>query len=329
MFLGMDLEDEAFSGTDTMSKATKALIDRWKTPEMTRLAHLIISNLHRSQSLALPGLGVINGRLDLRGLTFPPRSFAAGNSSFDNVDLSWTKFCLPTFNNCSFNKCIFDYADLSSLRQWNSNYSECSFRETNFSNASFGAHGGIYLRCIFDEAKFTRAIFIRPRFEHCVFNKCKLKGVDFNGCSFVKCKFVGVLEDVQFHGHYGVPYGEEIFGPALPNLMTNVDFSEASLRMVGFHDQCDLSTVILPNDRNHILIKNFSKVIQAAEQEYQKISDKEIIFGRKVWLSTLKSLSINQDMYIVNKQDLAEKEGNRFAEYFIGLLKRYELKFSS
>jgi uncharacterized protein YjbI with pentapeptide repeats len=273
----------------------------------------------------LPEIDVIDDRLDLRALVFADGSIRAKGCRFENIDFSQAKFSGPFFTDCVFENCLFDGADLSDMAQWRSAYARCSFRHTNFSRASFGASGATYSDCIFERASFSRAVFIRPVFERCRFDNCKLKGVDFNGSSFEECQFTGVIADAQFRGGYGAPDLEETFGTAKPNRMFNVDLSEAILRMVGFHNHCDLSTVIIPQDGNHLLIRHFPAVVAMMESEEKRVAeDRELRRGYQIWLTTLRQLASYQEMYIVNKLDFAERDGERFAEHFFDQLKKHD-----
>jgi uncharacterized protein YjbI with pentapeptide repeats len=114
-----------------------------------------------------------------------------GAGAIADVDFSDADLTEASLNGASFSNCLFNGADLTSMRQWRVRFDGCEFVKTNFSSASFGADGALYTSCLFERARFSGAIVIRPEFIDCSFLNCNFRGVDFFLSRFIRCKFTG------------------------------------------------------------------------------------------------------------------------------------------
>ncbi|KKL03849.1 hypothetical protein LCGC14_2622030, partial [marine sediment metagenome] len=153
--------------------------------------------------------------------------------------------------------------------------------------------------CLFEGANFRKAGSIRPELLRCTFRDCKLKGMDFNAASFEDCKFEGEIRDVWFRGGYPYSYGDRQFGRAKKNRMTNVSFAKAELIDLTISDDCDLSTVILPDGNRYRKYDRWLErllAVQAALYLWSEGEAQEIEFYLRLHLPHAQ----NQDWMIVD-----------------------------
>jgi uncharacterized protein YjbI with pentapeptide repeats len=133
----------------------------------------------------------------------------------------------------------------------------------------------IYTGVDFSDAGLRRTGYEAAVFEGCNFRHSKLEGIDSETSSFRNCVFEGELRDVVFN-RWG--YRGEAFPP---NEMLNVDFSQAKLHDVRFRG-LTLEQVKLPDDSDHILIKNvtatLSRLIESLRKEDNATSKKLTAF---------------------------------------------------
>jgi hypothetical protein len=132
-----------------------------------------------------------------------------------------------------------------------------------------GAHEGVrntFVGVDFSEANLSGTIYEAAAFEGCLFSNSKLVKIDFQTSAFTNCRFEGELDDVLFyrHGFKGEKYP--------PNEMVNVDFSRARLKHVGFRGLM-LDRVRLPNDDEHLVLKNFDTTLAQMAGALQRQSD--------------------------------------------------------
>ncbi|WPP42852.1 pentapeptide repeat-containing protein [Paenibacillus hunanensis] len=167
----------------------------------------------------------------IEGLTIEKQDFTL-------IDLN-----APICTAVHFINCIFDRTRFGDARLYGCDFTNCQFKRVDLTEATIGAHGGVFTSCIFDTCNFRKGYFYRPEFVECRFQQCKLNQIDFKASSFAHCQFIGKLKDVTFHGKYN----SDLTVGAKPNRMHNVDFSEAILQEVDFRD-CQLDTCTLPDN---------------------------------------------------------------------------------
>ena len=173
--------------------------------------------------------------------------------------------------------CHFDDCNLQGVRLWATSFRNVSFRGANLRGSVLGGvQDGVrnaFTAVDFSEANLNGTIYEAAAFEQCTFHNTKLVKIDFQSSTFKDCSFEGKLEDILFdrHGFRGEKYP--------PNEMANVDFSRASLKDVGFRG-LSLDRVSLPNNNEHIVLKNFAVTLDqmtAALQRHDDLIAKKLI----------------------------------------------------
>ena len=161
------------------------------------------------------------------------------------------------------------------------------------------------------------ASFYSPQFVNCKFDHAKLNCVDFRASNFIDCFFSGKLKSIWFNKYYRFPGDEEEYGKAPVNEMLNVDFSDAILWNVMFTGGVDLSSVKLPSDNTHLLVKRsglaLSKISFDDVPESQR---EELAFRTRMYAITAR----RQPMYILNKAEIIKRMGKELGEVFISKL---------
>jgi uncharacterized protein YjbI with pentapeptide repeats len=284
----------------------------------------IWDRLFRGSTLDGLSLGTKDGRIDLRGLTLPEPSVvrkyqvaratvteiipaaAFQQVKWESLDFSSSKLNGVRFFNSEVRNCLFEKCQLQDLRLWCTTIVESSFRGANLRKAALGGvqdgKRNLYSEVDFSEADLRETSYKAACFERCVFRNAKLVKIDFQTSTFTDCLFEGELRDVLF---YRRGFQGEAFPP---NEMINVDFSRAKLRQVGFRG-LTLDRVRLPQDTEHIVIKNFAsaldKAIEVLKRQEDSTAKKLIAFlniSRK-WATP------DQVQGVINTQDLAEVVG--------------------
>jgi len=280
-----------------------------------------------------------DGRIDVGGMLLPePEVLQRFPTSFSNViqidtsrliirngkwsDLDFTESRLKhiLFFNCSMTNCVFDQCDLRHWRLWDCTVSRSRFKEADLREAVLGGvedkhrHGCSYLDVDFSEADLRRTMYRAALFERCLFRKAKLSKIDFQGSRFVDCLFEGELDDIFYHKSCQ----SEAFPP---NEMVDVDFTHARLRHVGFRG-LNLDRVRLPHDSEHIVIKDFTSVldqmVEVLSQQGDSTAKKLIAFVniRKKWAVP------KQAQGVINLADLADVVGEDGVKRFIAAIPR-------
>jgi uncharacterized protein YjbI with pentapeptide repeats len=305
----------------------KSARNRWLlTTEATERCKAISEILRKGRSIEHNLSRIVDrteqGLLDLRGI---PLSLEPGmelnRSQIRDIDFSYAYF-----GHAILKQCVFEHVLLRGMENSRWNERGCRFVDVDFSearlrNAGIGIDGSIYERVSFQGVDFTGAVFIRPRFTDCDFSNAKLRELDFNASNLVNCKFRGKLESVWFRRYYPSKSDEQRMGKAVPNEMWNVDFSDASLRDVVFTGGLNLSTVILPKDGSHVLLRHFDTSLNKTRNEIEKLAwtDEE---KRKVsiWINAFLVHAVGQPMWILNKKDVEMQLGVKVGQEFLKLL---------
>jgi uncharacterized protein YjbI with pentapeptide repeats len=202
--------------------------------------------------------GLFEGRLDLRGLRMPPpvRIVAV---PLKGVDLGSAELTPPWMEHCLLEDVRFNAASLDGLSDQGNRFERCRFVGTSLVGAHLGYQGSQYYGCTFERCNFHKGGGIRAEFYGCRFADCRLKGMDFQASVFEDCVFEGLLEDVWFRGAYEYPEDERKYGTPKKNRMTNVSFAKARLDLCDFTNDCDHSTVTMPESGEYRRYDRWSK----------------------------------------------------------------------
>ncbi len=275
-----------------------------------------------------------NGRLDVRGLELPAPtvlrrfqfqgvSIAEVDSGivqsvkWRNLDFSHSKFAGLRLMRGLVENCRFDDCNLQGVRIWATLFQDVSFKGANLRGSVLGGtHEGArntFVGVDFSEANLSGTTYQAAAFERCTFSNTKLVKIDFQTSTFTDCCFEGELDDVLF---YRQAFKGEDYPP---NEMVNVDFSKARLKHVGFRGLV-LDRVRLPNDDEHIVLKNFAVTLDEMAAALQKQSDPvakklaAFIGIKRKWVVP------NQAQGYINVADLADIVGEEGVKRFLAVI---------
>lgn len=254
---------------------------------------------------------VKDGRLDLRGLRFSEK-IELRRVAFMPADFGGASLKGIWLERCAFNQSTFEGSSLRKIAEHGNAFTKCSFLKTSFQEAAIGYKGSRFESCTFDRVDFSRAIFIRPEFDDCAFYHCKFGGSDFNGSSFERCRFVGELRRVWFRGGFAHPNDLSRFGLPRPNHMIEVSFESATLHDVTFSNNCDLSSVRLPNNGRYALVTKWPQKLLnlQAESTDWPTNDRKIA---STFAETNLVHARTQNWFILNRDELEGEFGDEMA----------------
>ncbi|MBL7953629.1 MAG: pentapeptide repeat-containing protein [Flavobacteriales bacterium] len=242
------------------------------------------------------------GLLDLRGLNFDLRMELL-RVEFKPADFGKARFKGARIELCTFTDSLWEGVDLTDFVESGSTYFGCHFAKCSFQAALIGYRGSRFVQCTFVQCDFKSASFIRPEFDDCVFDSDKLYGCDFFGSSFERCKFSGTMEDVWFRGGFPLPEFETKFGHPRPNRMLQVSFEEANLLETTYSDQCDLSTVKIPNTGKYALLNNWPHRLLELKKQAESWPTKEQKMAYLL-VDIYIDHAANQHWFLLNIEDL-------------------------
>ena len=233
------------------------------------------------------------------------------NSSFahDNT-IYWLKN--KVFVDSLFSKTIFN-----TIAEHGNVFQNCTFKDVSFKKAVLGYDSSHYTNCCFENVCF--GAFIKPQFKECSFIDCDFNNVDFMASNFENCVFSGKLDNVWFRGNFPSISLRKQFGEAKQNKMLNVSFEKAIMHDVTFSDNCDLSTIILPQHGHYLFFDNWDERLDAISAEGN--ASPNVAAGNDVasFVEIHKVHSDNQRYYLLNVEDLL----NEYSEKVIGIIKKY------
>jgi uncharacterized protein YjbI with pentapeptide repeats len=310
---------------------------RWRTPDGGRLAREVWSRLLSGKPLGGLGLGEHEGRVDLRGITGPtPERLEASETQgwvvqelggllkFDGVsladlDMSGGRLDSFRFFRSRIANCRFDETRCQDWRLWAVDVTDSSFVGADLRKAVLGAwyegRGDTYRQVNFSGANMRSIVCPAATFVDCNFGTADLVNVEFQSTSFVRCRFAGRLRDVVFYDH-GFNTGKPD-----PNLMVDVDFSDAELRMVEFR-RLNLDRVKLPNDDDHLVIHAYRCVLERAVRVLEPKLERRRL--RAVLEHYLKWIGPQQLVGVFNRRDFVEMGNEAEAEFAVHLLRELE-----
>jgi len=251
--------------------------------------------------------------------------------TLENLDLTGSNLQALHFSDCEIRNCCFDHCNLRGLQLRATTIRECTFREADLRGAPIGVAAvsgpfagrrNSFFKVDFSGADLTNTVYVAAAFRECDFSNAKLVEIGFGTSAFADCKFEGELRQVQFWRSdlFARGYPEDAF-PA--NEMVNVDFSNARLRDVEFRGLM-LGRVRLPNDEDHIVIKNFANVldelISALMQEGDQTAKVLIAY-----LGAYRKWTVPGARGVLNKLDFAVA-GEDAVDRVLGLLRKLGVK---
>jgi len=286
---------------------------RWKSNYGLAYIENLKEIISNGGKIHLSPFGLINNYNDLQGIILPDNS-KFSNVDFQNIDLSESRIKNAWIEKSQFNNCFFYKANLEYITEHENLFKGCNFIKTSFKKGVIGFKGSKFENCFFEKVNFNGTGFICAEFNNCIFRDCNLTLIDFNASSFENCNFEGLLKDTWFRGGYKFKQDINEFGIPKINKMKNVSFLKAQLTLVNFNNNCDLSTVILPENGKYIKITNWKSNLEKIYKKNNYLSDKD---RREldIFYKVHSVYAATQNDYILNYQDLVEEYGDNVADY--------------
>jgi uncharacterized protein YjbI with pentapeptide repeats len=298
------------------------------TGEM-RMQTEIWQRLIQGKGLEGLGLGLIDGRVDLRGLAIPEpqpvqtvrtpiadMTKVVGITNIKGVEWKRLHFSSAqltglVFTDSSLNDCIFDQCKMKGIRVWATDFSNVRFRSVDLRNSLLGGTNEVkrttYRNVEFVSADMRGTVYTDTEFTKCDFKKCRLDKVDFQSSAFVDCSFEGELREVLFYRR-GFRKGN------FPeNEMTRIGFTRARLRWTEFRG-LDLNDVSFPEDDEHIVIEDYPGICEYLIERLEAGSSKGAQVLGAVLRDEKKWLGKNQRVRILNERDILEAAGKEALE---------------
>jgi hypothetical protein len=176
-----------------------------------------------------------------------------------------------------------DFSDrqIDKLTVVNCRFVDCSFENTVFRQASFGAGGkeSTYVNCSFAGAKITATAPGNTYFESCDFSNVKIE--EFLGleAQFIDCTFSGVLKKCVFQRR--IPDADQQLAGRELNEFRGNDFSAAKFHDVDFRAGIDLNEQKLPIDPRYVLIPDGESFLREIREVY--LGEKDLKLREKVF----------------------------------------------
>lgn len=218
---------------------------------------------------------------------------------------NWTinKLICPnlTFWKSTIKNCWFKNTDFSGIGFFENCIIEDSiFEKVNFHSAAFARV--TLLNCHFFNCDFRGVYFNTSVFENVIFEKCQIKDTEINPSNLKNIIYIGKLVDARFISQK-------------PQTKLLVDFSNCQLDFVSF-ENCDLTQVKPPNDKNYLYIEDLKLKSLKALTELRSLPETNI---RKIIIRRINHYS-RQNEYIFNVKNFIEIEGRAVAEQFFEIL---------
>lgn len=311
----------------------------WSRPDGQQLAKEVWSRLATRESLRDLRLLEHEGRIDLRGISVPEvtketlPSFRTWdlyklrgqvelkNVSLEDIDFSESMLKHIRFFNSKIINCRFEDADCENWQLRASDVGRTTFVRANLRSAVLGVwfegRGNKYESVDFSRADMRGLISTSETHIDCDFSHARLDKIDFQSSSFIRCRFAGEVREVIF---YDLAFKSK---KPDPNPMEDVDFSKAELRWVEFR-HLDLDRVRLPEDENHIVLKNYGCVLRralAAARQSERPSSRALT---AVLENRLKWIGPRQEIGVFNRLDFRKSGGVEEEEFAVRVLRQAE-----
>lgn len=266
-----------------------------------------------------------NGLLDLRGIRLPsPRTTKTMSARGMNADYRMGKIVLPgcvlnsmdfsgshmeesIWEDLSFSRVLFDNLRGRHVVFVRGSMKEVSFRRADLRNSHWGTagkEGPTVVDANFTDADMRGATFNHPLFRGCRFVNTNLEQVNFRGSRFEDCVFAGLLDGALFRGSYPDPNPSVAH---LSNPMSNVDFSKAELRFVGFSHGIDLTSCVFPK-RGYARISHpreaFGRALQSVRSRWSGDARRKAEFYLETMLRG--HFPVDQPFYVLRPRDLMD-----------------------
>lgn len=255
------------------------------------------------------------------------------NVKIESIDFSYSDISYSWWEKCRVSNCLFEGATAKELHVYASDFSNCTFRKTNFTysylNRNIGKNAGSFKNVEFIECNLKECVFSFPDIVRGLFDNCKMTATDFDGSRFRDSKFKGKIDSAWFNG-YSRNAQKSLFGVFnrvnprdYPNPMKNVDFSEAELDDVQFQFEIDITNCIFPDDLSYFIVKDldkvYPKVISIVNNDWQGEE-------KRIALSWIENLFYNQNKYrmkmdLINSQCRVNYFSEDLYEKFFSLIK--------
>ena len=253
-----------------------SLVKRWKSAEGRARAKRVLDGLAAGVPPVDYGWGVVDGRLDLRGLPAPvPRRsnrreigrqfveelsglLVIRNSALTKLDFSGAQIESLRIFDSTISDCVFDEVRCQDWRLWGSVLREVRFCGADLRRSVLGpwhdGRGNHYDHVSFAHADLRDISCQAATFVDCDFSYARIEQVDFQSTSFVRAKFAGDLREVIFW--------DRCFDIGKPdsNPMLDVDFAEARFKQVEFR-RLNLDRVKFPQSEGHFVVSNYPCVM--------------------------------------------------------------------
>lgn len=311
---------------------------RWEIPEGQGRAEEAIARLLSGRALAGLGLGEVDGRVDLRGLSVPiPRRlrrfevagwFAEERGGLvqlqgvrlERLDFSGAQLQSLRFQDSEIVDCLFDGANCRDWRLWGTEVSGCGFRKADLREAAVGTwqegRRNAWRRVDFSGADFRVAASWMAIYEDCDFSGAKLAKVKFEQCTLTRCRFAGELRDVVFDGR-------GLTDRQAPPPMDKVDFSGATFRQVEFMG-FDLDGAALPDNRDIRLLRRARCVARRGVEMLDGDDRIEARMLRAMFENQLRGPGTDHEARVFNRRDYLELGGPRLLTLAVDVMARAE-----
>lgn len=300
--------------------------------------HEIWRRLVTGESLAGMGLGIVEGRIDLRGLQAPEpkvvQSWTFGTmdvarqtgivlikgARWEGLDLSGASLPELRIQDTSIENCRFDKAKCTSWRIWATTFHACSFLGANLSSSALGGvlndRRSAFRHVTFDKANMRGTSHLNADIVDCSFRNANLKGVNFNGSLLERVVFEGPLVEVIFCRR---PTRTDA---TTENRMIDVDFRKASFKYVEFID-LDMDRVHWPEAADHYVVTNYPKFLDLMISTWGSRNDNPALALSGIAMHIRKRCSPGRKVGVFSRAQLVDAAGEQGFQEFLRLLESF------
>jgi uncharacterized protein YjbI with pentapeptide repeats len=245
----------------------------------------------RGGSLDRAGLGLHDGRVDMRAFDTPPgrgaetRSTGRGgllnffklgggngwitlqNARLESIDFTHARLPGLTFHRVNFVDCLFDRGDLDNAKFSACRFERCSFARAELSVVSLGQIGNPlgrplssqFIDCRFANATLGFTFSWGSEFTTYDFSRTRFRDTHWYGSRFVDCIFAGEIKGSEFRSTG--PSALRL--PRRPDMLDGVDLSRTSLVECEFYG-LNFNGTVFPIDNNHLVVEDFPCFVEHA-----------------------------------------------------------------
>ncbi len=235
----------------------------------------------------------------------------------DRVDMTRANLEHSLWAGCTFRNILFNRVRAYGANFATSSMESVSFERSDLRRSNWGEEafdGPLITGARFMASDLRDSTFSHPLFRSCWFENCNLRGVNFAGARFETCTFSGMLDTVQFHGHYYPAPGTV----ALRNKMEHVDFTQASLTNVLFCRGIDITTCRFPSEGYLCVTHPRATYERLVGRAHTDLSGEARETAIRYLDALLRScLQEDQPLHLVRLADLRERHPGGLAGEFI------------